>query len=122
LPDDEFQRRLELLELGEAEIRSAINNQKLPLYDRLGLAGSTVPEFYEEVDEPEESLDEGFTKRYITSILILPAQIRSVQLRARRPRNINQMNFQKEKWTTYVRPEQLYGAITRSSPAHLFLR
>ena len=57
MPDDEFQRRLELLELGEAEIRSAINNQKLPLYDRLGLAGSTVQEFYEEVDEPEESLD-----------------------------------------------------------------
>jgi len=57
LPDDEFQRRLELLELGEAEIRVAINNQKLPLYDRLGLAGSTVPEFFEEVEEPAESLD-----------------------------------------------------------------
>jgi hypothetical protein len=55
LPDRELQRRLELLELSEQEIRAALANQNLPLYDRLSLAGDTVPEFFEEVDDPRQS-------------------------------------------------------------------
>lgn len=58
LPNDELRRRLELLEHTEAQIRATITQQHLPLYDRLGLAGDAIPEFFEEVKEPNPNAED----------------------------------------------------------------